>query len=575
MKRFEKFLGILVFILMILLVPNSVNASEMTDNLIKKIAPDGKNVILKSVVPKDDMEADYLMNSIVAKFINPQEHEYYAWCEGDGFTTCIVELWTEDYNTAWDSESNKEVVISGEKVSYTLNATYDVPSIENITMMDKFVSKLKSGSNQYTIEDLSLINYYMTGVKSELWNREAPGRALKFVKELNEITEGSDVNFFLEARMGTEDESLMYEDAYGPMSIFYGDYAYTYIDKGLYLKRVIYIPEDTADTKDAYIVAAQRRIDEYLGKDNGVIVSYGGLLSSLEDDAIDETYEINHDGNYYNIEVLGRNYKFYIAKADESLLVEPTYSGKNIKTDISITSDSAKLPLDTIINAEKLTSGAEYERILGILDLDANVTYDVKLYSNALGDYITKLDDGTFNVKIPVPADLKGKDLVVYYVDKYGNVDDDYTVKPEGDYVMFNTDHFSIYTLGYKEENVVTTNKVTLDANEGKFDDKNIYVIEDIIKFDYTKFDKPTRDGYKFIGFFTGKTDGKSFEEVMNSEAGIDSDMTFYARWEKIETEENPKTYDGIVTSIFMGTISLIGLVGASLYLKNNRKVRA
>ena len=220
-------------------------------------------------------------------------------------------------------------------------------------------------------------------------------------------------------------------------------------------------------------------------------------------------------------------------------------------------------------------SGDEYERILGILDLDANVTYDVKLYSNALEDYITKLDDGTFSVKIPVPAELKGKDLVVYYVDKDGKVDDDYTVKPEGDYIIFNTDHFSIYTLGYKEKSEITPTKVTLDANEGKFADKNIYVIEDITKFDYTKFDKPTRDGYKFIGFFTEKTDGKSFEEVMNSESGIDNDMTFYARWEKIETEENPKTYDGIGTSIFIATISLIGLVGATIYLKNKNKVRA
>ena len=126
--------------------------------------------------------------------------------------------------------------------------------------------------------------------------------------------------------------------------------------------------------------------------------------------------------------------------------------------------------------------------------------------------------------------------------------------------------------------------KVTLDANGGKFTNGDKYIIDDIINFDYTNFNKPTRDGYQFIGFFTEKEGGKSFEEVMNSEAGIEEDTIFYARWKKTSSggtgtaepeEENPKTFDGIGTSIFIGTISLIGLVGATIYLLKKNKVRA
>ena len=110
--------------------------------------------------------------------------------------------------------------------------------------------------------------------------------------------------------------------------------------------------------------------------------------------------------------------------------------------------------------------------------------------------------------------------------------------------------------------------KVTLDANGGKFTNGDKYIIDDIINFDYINFNKPTREGYEFIGFFTEKTGGKSFEEVMNSEAGIEEDTIFYARWKQTiaggagiaePDEENPNTFDGIGTSIFMGTISLIG----------------
>ena len=59
----------------------------------------------------------------------------------------------------------------------------------------------------------------------------------------------------------------------------------------------------------------------------------------------------------------------------------------------------------------------------------------------------------------------------------------------------------------------------------------------------------------------------------MNSEAGIEEDTTFYAKWELVE--ENPKTFDGIGTNIFMGIISLMGIVGATIYFRKRNKVRA
>jgi len=113
--------------------------------------------------------------------------------------------------------------------------------------------------------------------------------------------------------------------------------------------------------------------------------------------------------------------------------------------------------------------------------------------------------------------------------------------------------------------------KVIFDANGGTFEnDIKTIDVEDIINFDYDSFKKPTRKEHKFIGFYT--KDGKSYLDVMNSETGIEEDTTFYAKWEF--DGENPKTFDGIGTSIFMGTISLIGLVSGTIYLKKRNKVR-
>ena len=63
-----------------------------------------------------------------------------------------------------------------------------------------------------------------------------------------------------------------------------------------------------------------------------------------------------------------------------------------------------------------------------------------------MNDYITKLDNGTFEVRIPVSKSLKGKDLIVYYVDNDNKVTE-YKVTISADYAVFNTNHFSIYTL--------------------------------------------------------------------------------------------------------------------------------
>lgn len=57
----------------------------------------------------------------------------------------------------------------------------------------------------------------------------------------------------------------MFESVFGPMSIFYNGYSYRIEEQELYLKRVIYVPQNTEDTKEAFILAAQRGINDYLG----------------------------------------------------------------------------------------------------------------------------------------------------------------------------------------------------------------------------------------------------------------------------------------------------------------------
>lgn len=158
----------------------------------------------------------------------------------------------------------------------------------------------------------------------------------------------------------------------------------------------------------------------------------------------------------------------FIVQKDSSKMVTPIVKTADVATNVEI-STTENLPLDTTIQAKELTEGTEYEKIVKLLNVTDNKTFDLKLYSDSLGEYITKLDNGKFEVKIPIPEDFKGKDLMVYYVDKNNEVHE-YEVTPEGDYAVYTTDHFSIYTLAV-EGGIETGNENGNSTGTGNGDD--------------------------------------------------------------------------------------------------------
>ena len=156
----------------------------------------------------------------------------------------------------------------------------------------------------------------------------------------------------------------------------------------------------------------------------------------------------------------------------------------------------------------------------------------------------------------------------------------------EGSYVIVATDKAgNSNTVTVEIEKLEETYKVVFDANGGSFkNDVTTIEILDIINFDYDSFEKPTRNGFEFIGFET--EDGKSFYEVMNSEAGIEEDTTFYAKWQMVSVSggqpgipeggvegNNPQTSDNIMLFIMLVLVAIVGLVitiRVKKYGKNN-----
>jgi len=419
----------------------NVNATEYEENLIKRIAPDGENATLKTVKPKSENESDTMLTSLFDKLISEPGYYVGGYCEEEDLTDCTVSI--EDIREGGTFSK-----------TYKIRVTYDEPN--NLSVIDDYKSKIKAFnpndlSTFYHVEDLGLINYYMTSAKSELWNPSAGARALKYSNEIIKLTNGSNISFSLDVRAGDQAPVYMHESAFGGMNIYYNDYCYGSTGHGVHLRRVLYIPENTEDTTGAYMAAAKARIDEYLGADNGITITYGGLLSTLVE--VTEEYgpfyytdsTVNNedtDGNYYIFTIKGKEYRFYIMKGTAEQLISPSYLGSELATNIRITSGSSAVPLDAALKVSTVIND-DINKVLGTNDYKA---YDIRLYSNGKGAYIEKLDNGKFLVKIPVPKEYEGKDLFIYYINS-NNKTEKHNVTIQNGFASFETDHFSTYIL--------------------------------------------------------------------------------------------------------------------------------
>lgn len=516
------------FLLVLFIIPFSVNAEEIDrDKLINSIVPDGVNLTYKGIKPSSYEEA-YSMIGVIASKLDQtaidEGYEAYGDCNPNDFTDCIIDI--------SDGQGWQE--------SYNITITYDEPSTSDITkyspiingFLNSFEVDFMDTSTYFKVEDLSLVNYFLTGDKSELWNLGAASRAIKF-SNANDYTGGADITYDLAIGLGEQGEDLMYETAGGGMTIYYDGYAYAYTFGGVYLRRVIYIPESTNDDPDSYITAAKQRIDSYLGN-NDVTISLGGALNTLDQDALDEFVDVNDtDGNYYNIKIGNRTYKFYIIKSS-NIPEKPVYKAKNIDTKIVITSTDSSIPLDTSISAKVVN----FEDIKELLDTNNFISYNIALFSSAKNTLIEELDNGKFLVTIPVPDDLKGKTLTVYYLTSENKLEEHEVTVNEDGTITFETNHFSTYTIA---EKIAATN--TEQNNDSNTNTENTQ----------TNTNQNTTTNTQTT---TDKTEEK--EEVVNDTTTTQT--------------SNPKTGDNVMIYASILVICVVGISGIFIYKKVSKK---
>lgn len=120
----------------------------------------------------------------------------------------------------------------------------------------------------------------------------------------------------------------------------------------------------------------------------------------------------------------------------------PPYSYSDETTGVSISAGSGVLEEGTTANIQLIGQGANYENAKAAL---GDTIQNFMLYDISLNG-VTGTLSGKVKVSIPIPEGYDRDNLAVYWIDEDGQAVK-MTGTVEGDYYIFETDHFSLYAL--------------------------------------------------------------------------------------------------------------------------------
>ncbi len=494
----------------------TINSGRFTNDVSEYVA-DGKfhcnvghNYYVRDKEWSDTFSSVLTDGKIVFDYVKPTQEDDSVWLIAEEFCCSNPDFYLRPESFT-DNYTVCEIGVYMDTAREEIHAVEVVWNYDDSVLetAQSIIEKFPENREWFNVTDLELVNYWVYRNP----NSEVDTLA-NYSGELKSYLGNSNFLFPVEDRAGSDEP--FYTERIGSAKLMHDGKVYFSSGMlGARAEHAIYVSESTEDSKDALIVAAQKSIDDYIGKDivkitadsetvqdyyNGVIAEFDARLSNaqnelvaaqsalnaetskapslwdqnlinqcnlkimecegiIRDVPIQKQYFINRfeqDGDLhflesaaggfvFNVEVRGDTYKFVIIKDDEKIET-PSYATVDLDTNIQISASSSEIPLDTVIKVEKLTKGTVYDKIINILDVEDNETFDIKLHSGSLDKYLTKLANGKFEVKIPVPERFKGKELVVYYVDESDNTTQ-YEVTVEDNFATFITDHFSIYTL--------------------------------------------------------------------------------------------------------------------------------
>ena len=138
---------------------------------------------------------------------------------------------------------------------------------------------------------------------------------------------------------------------------------------------------------------------------------------------------------------------------------EAIYTTQDTSTNIKLSANVGVVPDGTTLEVEAITSGDVFDAISEELGDVRFSIFNISLLSNNVAIQPT---DGTVEISIPIPSGYDTSNLVVYRFADDGSQEQEYAVTVDGNFAVFETDHFSNYVLA--ERSATNTNTDTDDS---------------------------------------------------------------------------------------------------------------
>lgn len=363
---------------------------------------------------------------------------------------------TKSWSFLEDITQNQAKVVFNNLETHTKKIEFVEANKEHQAIIAGIVDKIGNKPLQIEINDLEFINdFYYRGGGLDL---NAPNFNSKMLNDvLGKIIDDQHVSYFLAVEGGLGGPFIQ---AYaGSVVLYYDGVAYatskSYIET--IMKSIVYIPSNTENTREAYVNAVQKRIDDYLGKKSGVVVSFS---RTLDEDEIDPYYfDVDSlDGDVYKLTYKDKETEILVIK-DSSKMQKSTFNAMDVSNNVKVTSDNANYPTNTVVASEMIDDDSEEaKKLLNRLGLKDAEIVDINLYSPSLGD-IENFSNVDFNVNVPIDTSKIGKeDLYAYYVNDDGSVEERPVVVDDF-MASFDTDHFSTYIIAKKvDDDIINPN---------------------------------------------------------------------------------------------------------------------
>ena len=461
---------LLILFTMVLCIPTMVYAASIDE------LKETKTYTFKSIPPTDEDESWVVFE----KFYEEYDHD--------------LDNCNETY-TVCDVLKYGEVVISGIQLNYDYDKAFK-------TEVDKIIKDIPT---KYYFTDVEYMSYLLYGYKhntyeegTDDWNDlEEKNISVRYNYSTGLRKALNYKNFVIHPGMGYDEVLASYVQGYG--FVEYDGIGYGILkDIGVYSPHVIYLDTNTTDIvkaiKDRFTsifgsvmddveIAKATSVYSEISEENYTSVTdyiagvtaeltneyntyiddlsqfYNGVDDFISQVAPEIEFIQDAEEDFYSLTINGEKWYFVVILDSSKVNNDLSLVTSDVKTDISISTNSSNVPLDAMIQAKQVNKDLKDK-----LGTDDYYVYDISLYSNALSNYITKLTDGTFKVSIPVPDSLNGKDLIVYYINSEGNKEE-HKVTVKNGYAEFTTNHFSEYVLTTApttSENVAN-NPATLD----------------------------------------------------------------------------------------------------------------